>query len=68
MNADTTMVVRVIPKQDTQAMIRALRAAKLTVEKDCGGMYSCDLNGERLFTAMPGRRAYLIRMRADLFG
>jgi hypothetical protein len=67
MNADTQMIVRALPKRDTQAMIRALRAAKLTVEKDCAGMYSCDFEGARIFTAMPGRRNYLIRMRANLF-
>lgn len=61
------MIVRALPKRDTQAMIRALRSAKLTVDKDCGGMYSCDFEGERIFTACPGRRNYLIRMRANLF-
>lgn len=61
------MIVRQIPKRDTQAMISALRSAKLEVVKDSGGMYSCDLDGDRIFTAMPGRRDYLIRMRANLF-
>lgn len=61
------MIVRRVPKQDTQAMIRALRSAQLTVAKDSGGMYSCDLEGDRIFTAMPGRRDYLIRLRANLF-
>lgn len=69
-------------KRDTQAQIKALRAAGLTVEKDSGGMYSCDFvqhgvdkNGVRtgntktirLFTAMPGRNGYLIRRVANLF-
>lgn len=68
-------------KRDTQAQIKALRAAGLTVEKDSGGMYSCDFvqhqvkdgvrTGEtrtiRLFTAMPGRNGYLIRRQANLF-
>ncbi len=48
-------------------MISGLRAAKLTVTRDGGGMYTCKLDGATLFAAMPGRRDYLIRMRADLF-
>jgi hypothetical protein len=48
-------------------MIKALRDAKLTVNKDSGGMYTCELKGATLFAAMPGRRDYLVRMRADLF-
>ena len=66
-NVNNLMIVRRVPKRDTQAMISALRSAKLTVAKDCGGMYSCDYEGERIFTAMPGRRDYLIRMRTNLF-
>lgn len=68
-------------KRDTQAQIKALRAAGLTVEKDSGGMYSCDFTQYetrdgvrtgntktiRLFTAMPGRNGYLIRRVANLF-
>lgn len=73
------MIVRLVPKKETQAMIRALRDAGLKVEKDNGGMYSCDFTlatkpgdtGEpktrRLFTAMPGSRGYLVRMQQDLF-
>ena len=61
------MIVRAVAKKNTQAMISALRAAKLTVNKDGGGMYTCELKGETLFAAMPGRRNYLVRMRADLF-
>lgn len=78
-NQNTITVVN--SKRDTQAQIKALRAAGLTVEKDSGGMYSCDFvqhetrNGVRtgntktirLFTAMPGRNGYLIRRVANLF-
>lgn len=78
----TQTVTVVNSKPETQKQIRALRAAGLTVEKDSGGMYSCDFlqhgvkdgvrTGNtktiRLFTAMPGRNGYLIRRQADLFG
>ena len=71
----SSMIVRVIPKRDTQAMIKALRDADLDVIKDSSGMYHCSfyrkIEGKekqvKLFTAMPGRRGYLVRMRADLF-
>ncbi len=63
----SNMIVRAVPKTNTQAMIKALRDAKLTVEKDSGGMYTCKLEGATLFAAMPGRRNYLVRMRAELF-
>ncbi len=62
----SNMIARQIPKQNVQAMIRALRAAGLTVTKD-GQFYSCDHEGARVFTALNGRRDYLVRMRADLF-
>ena len=69
-------------KRDTQAQIKALRAAGITVVKDSGGMYSADMTQHgvkdgvrtgntktiRLFTAMPGRNGYLIRRVSDLFG
>ena len=61
------MIVRAVPKKNTQAMIKALRDAKLTVTKDSLGMYTCEQNGATLFAAMPGRLNYLVRMRADLF-
>lgn len=79
----TTETITVIcTKRDTQAQIKALRAAGLTVVKDSGGMYSAEFtqhgtkNGVRtgntktirLFTAMPGRNGYLIRRVANLFG
>lgn len=61
------MIVRAVPKKNVQGMIRALRSAKLTVTKDSGGLYNCEQDGTLLFAAMPGRRNYLVRMRADLF-
>lgn len=61
------MIVRAVPKKNTQAMIKALRDAKLTVKKTDGGIYECKQNDTLLFAAMPGRRNYLVRMRADLF-
>jgi hypothetical protein len=63
---DSKMIARVIPKKNVQAMIKALRAAKLNVAKTDSG-YECSLNGALLFQAMNGRRNYLVRMRADLF-
>lgn len=75
-------IVTLCTKPDTQKQITALRAAGLTVVKDSGGMYAADhtqyetKNGKRtgntkttrLFTAMPGRRGYLIRRVSNLFG
>ncbi len=61
------MIARRIPKQNTQAMIKALREAKLTVERDSMGGYRCEQNGHTLFAALPGRGDYLVRMREDLF-
>lgn len=78
----TQSITRLCTKPDTQAQIKALRAAGITVDKDSGGMYSADFlqhgmkDGERtgktrtirLFTAMPGRNGYLVRRQANLFG
>jgi hypothetical protein len=61
------MIVRAVPKKNTQAMIRALRSAKLTVTKDDGGFYQCKHDGVTVFAAMPGRLNYLVRMQPDLF-
>lgn len=61
-----TMIVRAVPKKNTQAMIKALRDAKLTVTKE-HGIYECKQGDVLLFAAMPGRLNYLVRMRADLF-
>lgn len=72
----------VTSKPDTQAMIKALRAAGATVTKDSLGGYHCKQiqhgmkNGKRtgntreltLFTALPGRGTYLIRRVETLFG
>ena len=72
----SNMITRLVPKKDTQQMIKALRSAKLNVLRDSGGMYHCDIPAKnkdgsetlmRLFTAMPGRNGYLIRMQKDLF-
>jgi len=79
MKTDTVTVVN--SKPETQKQIKALRDAGLIVVKDSGGMYSCDFEQKgmrdgkptgntktiRLFTAMPGRRGYLIRRQANLF-
>ena len=81
-NQKPESITRLCSKPDTQAQIKALRAAGLKVVKDSGGMYSADYvqhavkNGERtgntktirLFTAMPGRNGYLVRRVANLFG
>jgi 5-enolpyruvylshikimate-3-phosphate synthase len=72
---DRNKITRLISKRDTQKMIKALRDAGLTVNKDTAGFYSCDhvqhkgteKTITRLFTAMPGRSGYLVNMRADLF-
>lgn len=61
------MIVRAVSKKNTQAMIKALRAAKLTVTKCDNGIYECKQGDVLLFAAMPGRLNYLVRMRADLF-
>lgn len=79
--AAADMIARRIDKPNTQAMIRALRAAGLEVTRDSLGAYRCTMTqhmtrkGERtgetrellLFAALPGRRDYLVRMRSDLF-
>ncbi len=62
------MIARRIPKQNVQAMLKALREAKLNVTKDSLGGYRCEQDGHTLFAALPGRSDYLVRMRADLFG
>ncbi len=60
------MIVRRVSKRSTQAMISGLRAAGLTVIKRVG-MYECKQGDTLLFSALNGRRDYLVRMRADLF-
>jgi hypothetical protein len=79
---DSKMTSYVTSKPDTQAMIKALRAAGATVTKDSLGGYHCKQlqhatkDGVRtgktreitLFVALPGRNGYLIRRVADLFG
>jgi hypothetical protein len=68
-STNMTMIARVVSKKNTQAMIKALRAAGLTVSKISSG-YECfgGSTGELLlFRAMIGNNGYLIRMRADLF-
>lgn len=64
------MIARVVSKVNTQAMIKALRGAGLTVDRHNDGHYTCigGSNGTLLlFRAMPGRNGYLIRMREELF-
>lgn len=82
MSLSTKTISYVTTKPDTQAMIKALRAAGSIVEKDSLGGYRCDhvmkgmKNGKptgntktiRLFTALPGRNGYLIRRVENLFG
>lgn len=68
-STNMNMVARVVSKRNTQAMIKALRAAGLTVSKINSG-YECigGSTGELLlFRAMIGNNGYLIRMREDLF-
>jgi hypothetical protein len=63
------MIARRITKRDTQAMIKALRKAGLTVDKSGMGAYTCEHpKAGLLFKALPGRHDYLVRMREDLFG
>lgn len=71
----------VTTKPDTQAMIKALRAAGSEVTRDSMGAYRCTMTqhktkdgvrtGEtremKLFTALPGRNGYLIRRIDNLF-
>lgn len=70
----TDSISRLCTKRDTQAQIKGLRAAGLTVVKDSGGAYSCDHTQAgsgtvtRLFTALPGRNGYLVRCVSNLFG
>ena len=64
------MVARVVSKVNTQGMIKALRAAGLTVDRHADGHYTCTGGSTGtllLFRAMPGRNGYLIRMREELF-
>ena len=75
-NSKIPTVVLHCTKPDTQAQIKSLRAAGLTVHKDSSGLYRCNhyaKNSEgveecvRLFMAMPGRNGYLVRRTANLF-
>ena len=60
------MITRVIAKAETQKMIKALRAAGLTVEKN-GMAYTCEVKGRVVFKALNGQRGYLVRMAENLF-
>ena len=55
------MVTQIFAKQQTQRVIKDLRAAGYTVEKKQSGIYECHLDGELIFAAMPGSRGYLVR-------
>mgnify|MGYP003632724465 CR=1 FL=1 len=60
------MISRLISKPNTQAMIKALRSAGLTVDKLSAG-YECKQGDTLLFKAMNGSRGYLVRMQPNLF-
>lgn len=63
------MISRLLSKKTVQSMIAALRKAKLTVTKDSNGAYTVStIDGRKVFIALPGRNAYLVRLEADLFG
>ena len=62
------MIARKVSKPNTQAMVKALRAAGLPVTKSSMGAYTCEHpKAGLLFKALPGRNDYLVRMREDLF-
>ena len=69
----SNMIVRHIPKQDVQQMIKALRSAGFTVKQPSKGYYLCKLRQKEtgdvvtLFSALIGTSGYLVRMQADLF-
>jgi predicted ABC-type sugar transport system permease subunit len=60
------MISRIWSKVQTQAAIKALRAAGLTVTKLNGG-YECYRGEILLFKAMIGTQAYLVRLQPNLF-
>ena len=53
--------------RDVQRMLKALKAAGLDVAKDDAG-YVVRANNLEVFRAMKGRRGYLVRHVADLWG
>lgn len=66
---ESNMIVRAVPKRETQKMIKALRDANLDVTKTGFG-YECrhpENENMTLFRALNGRRNYLVHMRRDLF-
>jgi hypothetical protein len=60
------MVTKLFKKPQAQQVIKDLRAAGYTVTKDKSGKYDCELDGETIFTAMPGHYAYLVRYNERL--
>ena len=64
------MTTRIWTKTETQTTIRALRHAGYHVRKHYGYIYMTDekdADGQCVFTAMLGRRGYLVRYNPDLF-
>ncbi len=62
-------ISRIIRKDELQKMLKALRDSKVfTIEKRNRG-YSVihAKSGKMVLEAMPGRKAYLVRMADDLF-
>jgi hypothetical protein len=53
-------MTKVFSKQQTQQVIRDMRKAGYTVEKDARGAYTCEFEGDKVFTALPGHRGYLV--------
>ena len=66
LNKVNKMISRIIAKKDTQEMIKALRAAGLTVTRLDSG-YECYHNEKLVFKAMQGNNGYLVRMLEGLF-
>lgn len=60
------MISRIWTKRQTQAAIKALRDASLTVDKLNGG-YECVHGGKTVFKAMIGHNGYLVRYEPELF-
>lgn len=69
--SDSKMIARVADKVNTQAMIKALRAAGLkvtgTAKKGYKSYHGFEADENLVFSAIPGRTGYLIRLRENLF-
>lgn len=65
----SNFISRVVPKVETQDMIKALRDAGIEVQKSEGGYTSKveTKGGVPVFKAMIGRSSYLVRYHKKLF-